>query len=76
MTLLPRCLYHWVELSGRERGSAPISRGKAPAVPDRLSAQVVAFVQRYCVGRILFALPGVAETHRLGPGRRPGYLNE
>ena len=55
-----RCLYHWVDYpdAGREREILAI---KAPGVPARLSAQVVAFVQRLR-GKDLFKLPGVAET--------------
>ena len=55
-----RCLYHWVDYpdSGRER---MILARKAPGVPARLSAQIVAFVQRLR-GEELFKLPGVAET--------------
>ena len=55
-----RCLYHWVDYpdAARER---MILRRKAPDVPARLSAQVVAFVQRLRQ-EDLFKLPGVAET--------------
>jgi MoxR-like ATPase len=55
-----RCLFHWVDYpdAARERAILAV---KAPEVPARLSAQVVAFVQ--CLrGEDLFKLPGVAET--------------
>ncbi len=55
-----RCLYHWVDYPDAARERA-ILRIKAPDVPDKLAAQVVAFVQRLR-GEELFKLPGVAET--------------
>ncbi len=55
-----RCLYHWVDYPDAARERA-ILEAKAPAVPERLSAQVVAFVQRLR-SEDLFKLPGVAET--------------
>jgi len=55
-----RCLYHGVDYPDAARERA-ILEAKAPAVPERLSAQVVAFVQRLR-GEDLFKLPGVAET--------------
>lgn len=55
-----RCLYHWVDYPDAARERA-ILRRKAPEVPARLSAQVVAFVQRLR-HEDLFKLPGVAET--------------
>jgi len=55
-----RCLYHWVDYPDAVRERA-ILAAKAPSVPDRLSAQVVAFVRRLR-GEDLFKLPGVAET--------------
>jgi MoxR-like ATPase len=55
-----RCLYHWVDYPSAARERA-ILAAKAPAVPERLSAQVVAFVQRLR-SEDLFKLPGVAET--------------
>ena len=55
-----RCLYQWVDYPTPERERA-ILAAKAPGVPARLSAQVVAFVQRLR-GMDLFKLPGVAET--------------
>ncbi len=55
-----RCLYHWVDYPDAARERA-ILTAKAPEVPERLAAQVVAFVQRLR-GEELFKLPGVAET--------------
>ena len=55
-----RCLYHWVNYPDAERERAILAR-KAPDVPERLSAQVVAFVQKLRQ-QDLFKLPGVAET--------------
>ena len=55
-----RCLYHWVDYPDAVRERA-ILAAKAPEVPERLSSQVVAFVQRLR-GEDLFKLPGVAET--------------
>ncbi|HUC19070.1 MAG TPA: MoxR family ATPase [Acetobacteraceae bacterium] len=55
-----RCLYHWVDYPDGARERAILAR-KAPGVPERLSAEVVAFVQKLR-GEDLFKLPGVAET--------------
>lgn len=55
-----RCLYQWVDYPNAQRERA-ILAVKAPGVPERLSAEVVAFVQRLR-GADLFKLPGVAET--------------
>jgi len=55
-----RCLYHWVDYPDAARERA-ILAAKAPDVPEALSAQVVAFVQRLR-NEDLFKLPGVAET--------------
>ncbi len=55
-----RCLYHWVDYPDAPRERA-ILAAKAPGVPENLSAQVVAFVQRLR-GADLFKLPGVAES--------------
>ena len=55
-----RCLYQWVDYPTAERERA-ILAAKAPGVPERLSAEVVAFVQRLR-SMDLFKLPGVAET--------------
>jgi MoxR-like ATPase len=55
-----RCLYQWVDYPDAVRERA-ILAAKAPEVPESLSAQVVAFVQKLR-GEDLFKLPGVAET--------------
>jgi MoxR-like ATPase len=55
-----RCLYHWVDYPNAER-ELEILRRKAPGAADRLSREVVAFVQRLR-SMDLFKLPGVAET--------------
>ena len=55
-----RCLYHWVEFSTVER-ELEIVRLKAPGASERLSIQVVEFVQRMRT-LDLFKAPGVAET--------------
>ncbi|HEX5464628.1 MAG TPA: MoxR family ATPase, partial [Burkholderiales bacterium] len=55
-----RCLYHWVDYPDAQR-EFEILRRKAPQAPERLSREVVAFVQRLR-GADLFKLPGVAET--------------
>jgi MoxR-like ATPase len=55
-----RCLYHWVDYPDATRERAILAI-KAPHVPEKLSAQVVAFVQRLRTAD-LFKLPGVAET--------------
>jgi len=55
-----RCLYHWVDFPSAERERA-ILRLKAPQAAERLSHQVVAFVQRLRQ-MDLFKMPGVAET--------------
>ncbi len=55
-----RCLYQWVDYPDAQRERA-ILRARAPGLPERLSAQVVAFVQQLR-GAELFKLPGVAET--------------
>lgn len=55
-----RCLYHWVDYPNAER-ELEILRRKAPRASERLSQEVVAFVQRLRK-MDLFKLPGVAET--------------
>ena len=55
-----RCLYHWVDYPNALR-ELDILRRKAPGASDRLSREVVAFVQRLRT-MDLFKLPGVAET--------------
>jgi len=55
-----RCLYHWVNYPDAQR-ELEIVRRKAPEAPERLSREVVAFVQKLR-GMDLFKLPGVAES--------------
>lgn len=55
-----RCLYYWVDYPSAERELAILKR-KVPGAPERLSREVVAFVQRLRDAE-LFKLPGVAET--------------
>ena len=55
-----RCLYHWVNYPDAQR-ELEIVRCKAPEAQERLSREVVAFVQKVR-GMDLFKLPGVAET--------------
>ena len=55
-----RCLYHWVDYPDAER-ELTILGLKAPGAEERLSRQIVAFVQE--LRRMdLFKLPGIAET--------------
>jgi MoxR-like ATPase len=55
-----RCLYHWIDFPTAER-ELQILAVRAPEVPERLRAQIVAFVQRLRAAD-LFKIPGVAET--------------
>jgi MoxR-like ATPase len=55
-----RCLYHWIGFPDAARERA-ILQARAPDVPPRLAAQLVAFVQRLRAAD-LFKVPGVAET--------------
>jgi MoxR-like ATPase len=55
-----RCLYHWVDYPDAVR-ELDILRRKAPGASERLSREIVAFVQRLRK-MDLFKLPGVAET--------------
>ena len=55
-----RCFYAWVDYPDQARELA-ILRLRAPGVAERLSREVVAFVQRLRT-RDLFKLPGVTET--------------
>jgi MoxR-like ATPase len=55
-----RCFYHWVDYPSAER-ELQIIRVRLPGVEERLSRQIVAFVQELR-RRDLFKLPGVAET--------------
>jgi MoxR-like ATPase len=55
-----RCLYHWVDYPNAER-ELEIVRRKVPLANQRLSAEVVSFIQK--LRQIeLFKVPGVAET--------------
>jgi MoxR-like ATPase len=55
-----RCLYHWVDYPDAERERAIVA-AKAPQAPEKLTAELVAFVQRLRK-EDLFKPPGVAET--------------
>ena len=55
-----RCFYHWVDYPDAKR-EAEIVKRKVPGAAERLSKEVVAFVQRLRKVE-LFKLPGVAET--------------
>ncbi len=55
-----RCFYHWVDYPDARR-ELEILKRKAPGASERLSREVVAFVQRLRKME-LFKLPGVAET--------------
>ncbi|MCX8568040.1 MULTISPECIES: MoxR family ATPase [Hyphomicrobiales] len=55
-----RCLYHWVDYPNAER-ELEIVRRKVPQANQRLSAEVVRFIQRLREIE-LFKVPGVAET--------------
>ena len=55
-----RCLYHWVDYPDAAR-ELEIVRRKVPEANERLSAQVVSFIQKLR-GIDLFKAPGVAET--------------
>ena len=55
-----RCFYHWVDYPSAER-ELEIIRARVPGAEQRLSRQIVLFVQELR-RRDLFKLPGVAET--------------
>lgn len=55
-----RCLYHWVDYPNAMR-ELDIIRRKVPAANERLSAEVVRYVQKLREIE-LFKVPGVAET--------------
>ena len=55
-----RCLYHWVGYPNAERELA-IVRAKVPGIAEKLSREIVHFVQRLRK-EDLFKSPGVAET--------------
>ena len=56
-----RCLYHWVDYPDAER-ELEIVRRKVPGAAERLTAELVAFVQMLRTDEDLFKQPGVAET--------------
>jgi MoxR-like ATPase len=55
-----RCLYHWVGFPDAARESAILAR-RVPGAPQKLAAEIVAFVQRLREIE-LYKLPGIAET--------------
>ncbi|TPM41663.1 MoxR family ATPase [Mesorhizobium sp. B2-3-4] len=55
-----RCLYHWVDYPNAERELEIVHR-KVPRANQRLSAEVVSFIQKLRQVE-LFKMPGVAET--------------
>ena len=55
-----RCLYHWVGYPNAER-ELKILKSRAPHAPEKLSHEIVAFVQAIRK-EDLFKAPGVAET--------------
>ena len=55
-----RCLYHWIDYPSFEK-EYTILRAKAPDASERLSREVVGFVQELRRGE-LYKFPGVAET--------------
>ncbi len=55
-----RCLYHWVGFPDAEREAAILER-RVPGAPEKLAAEIVAFVQRLREVE-LYKLPGIAET--------------
>lgn len=56
-----RCLYHWVNYPDAAREKEIIAR-KLPGADERLSEQIVAFVQKLREDPGLFKLPGIAES--------------
>ncbi len=55
-----RCVYHWIDYPSLEK-EIEIVRRKVPGLSERLTEQVVAFVQRVRA-QDLYKLPGVSET--------------
>jgi MoxR-like ATPase len=55
-----RCLYHWVGFPDAAREAAILAR-RVPGAPQKLAAEIVAFVQRLRAIE-LYKLPGIAET--------------
>lgn len=55
-----RCLYHWIDYPSAEK-EAEILRSRVPGLSERLSDQIVGFMQR--LRRVdLYKVPGVAES--------------
>lgn len=55
-----RCLYHWVGFPDAKREAEILAR-RVPGAPQKLSAEIVAFVQKLR-SLELYKLPGIAET--------------
>ncbi|KPF42219.1 ATPase [beta proteobacterium AAP121] len=55
-----RCLYHWVGFPDTKREAEILAR-RVPGAPQKLSAEIVAFVQKLRALE-LYKLPGIAET--------------
>ncbi len=55
-----RCLYHWVGFPDAAREAEILAR-RVPGAPAKLSAEIVAFVQKLRTLE-LYKLPGIAET--------------
>jgi MoxR-like ATPase len=55
-----RCLYHWVSFPDAAREAIILQR-RVPGAPQKLAAEIVAFVQRLRETE-LYKLPGIAET--------------
>ncbi len=55
-----RCLYHWVGFPDAAREAQILAR-RVPGAPHKLSAEIVAFVQKLRALE-LYKLPGIAET--------------
>ena len=55
-----RCLYHWVGFPDARREAEILAR-RVPGAPQKLAAEIVAFVQKLRAIE-LYKLPGIAET--------------
>ncbi len=55
-----RCLYHWVDFPDAKREAEILAR-RVPDAPQKLAAEIVAFVQKLRQADI-YKLPGIAET--------------
>ena len=55
-----RCLYHWVGFPDARREAEILAR-RVPGAPQKLAAEIVAFVQKLRTIE-LYKLPGIAET--------------